>query len=110
MAKPPTLCPSCLRQDGDLHPISSSSDIREVSLTTIQSAAEECTLCFFVQYLLQKDETTPKTGESEYESARVRVEDGGLKFTGQWQGALVMEIYRAGEFALLSSFKLSTLV
>ncbi|KAE9364539.1 HET-domain-containing protein [Stipitochalara longipes BDJ] len=30
---------------------------------------------------------------NEYEDAMVRVEDGGLRFTGQWQGALVVEVY-----------------
>jgi len=38
---------------------------------------------------------------SEYEAAMVRVEDGGLRFTGQWQGALVVEVYDAGKSPLI---------
>jgi hypothetical protein len=37
-------------------------------------------------------------GDELYESAVVRVDEWGLRFTGQWQGALVIEIYKSGEF------------
>lgn len=93
MAK--AVCPICHRSEGDLHPGSGQSESREVSLANIQSAAEKgCSLCSFVKKLLEQDNTTPKKEESEYEDAVVRVEDDGLRFTGQWQGALVIEIYQ----------------
>lgn len=98
------LCPSCRRFEGDLRPGDGKSESREVSLASIQSTAENgCSLCSFVKQLLEQDNTTPKKGSSEYESAMVRVEDHGLRFTGQWQGALVIEVYQPRKSSLLIS-------
>ena len=95
---PKTLCPACLRAEGDLRPGQGRSESREISLVDFQSAAEAgCSLCSFVKNLIE-DETTRAMDRSEYEDAMVRVEDGGLRFTGQWQGALVVEVYDAGEY------------
>jgi hypothetical protein len=99
MAK--NLCPVCLRSEGDLEPRKEKSEPREVSLASIQRAAARCSLCSFVQELLEQDKTTPKKDDSSYESAMVRVEDHGLRFTGQWQGALVVEVYKPRESPLL---------
>jgi hypothetical protein len=101
MAKNLPVCPVCLRSEGDLHPSDGKSESREVSLASIHSAAVDCSLCSFVQKLLEQDETTPKKYDSSYESAMVRVEDDGLRFTGQWQGALVVEIYKPCKSRLL---------
>lgn len=91
-------CPTCHRSGGDLHPRVGKSKSREVSLASIQSAALGCNLCSFVKQLLAQHVMTPKKGDSSYESAKVRVDDDGLKFTGQWQGALVIEIYAPSKF------------
>lgn len=99
MAKVP--CPTCHRSEGNLHPGVGKSESREVSLASIHSAALGCNLCSFVQQLLSQDLTTPTKGDSSYDSAKVRVDDDGLRFTGQWQGALVIEIYAPGKFHLL---------
>ena len=85
---------ACLRSEGDLHPKGGKSESREVSLANFHIAALNCRLCSFVQQL---DVTTPKKDDSSYESAKVRVDDNGLRFTGQWQGALVIEIYPASK-------------
>ena len=97
-------CPTCYRFEGNLHPENGKSESREVSLASIDSAAAaDCSLCFFVKQLLARDKTTPenKKNDSSYESAKVRVDNNGLRFTGQWQGALVAEIYACGKFPLL---------
>ena len=100
MAK--TVCPTCLRSEGDLHPGEGTSETREVSLASIQRTVERgCSLCSFVRQLLEQDETTPRKDGSEYESAMVRVEDDGLRFTGQWQGALVIEVHQPRKSPLL---------
>ena len=91
MAKNP--CPSCHRSEGGLHARGGKSESREVSLASIHSAALSCNLCSFVQQLLARDVTTPKKDDISYESAKVQVDDDGRRFTGQWQGALVIEIY-----------------
>jgi hypothetical protein len=98
------ICPTCYRSEGDLHPGGGKSESREVSLASIDSAAAaDCSLCFFVKELLARDKTTPenKKDDNSYESAKVRVDGNGLRFTGQWQGALVTEIYSPGKSALL---------
>jgi len=90
------ICPTCFRSEGDLHPKGGKRESREVSLTSIDSAAAaDCNLCLFVKQLLARDKTTPenKKDDSSYQSAKVRVDDNSLRFTGQWQGALVIEIY-----------------
>jgi hypothetical protein len=93
------ICQVCLRVEGNLRPGQGKSESREVSLAAIQSAAEDCSLCSFVKGLIE-DGTTREMDRSEYEDAMVRVEDEGLRFTGQWQGALVVEVYEAGESSL----------
>ena len=98
-----TLCPVCLRSAGDFQHGDENSEPREVSLASIQSAAASCSLCRFVQEQLEQDDTTPKKDDSSYEIAKVRVQDDGLRFTGQWQGALVVEIYKPCESPLLVS-------
>jgi hypothetical protein len=99
MAKIP--CPTCHRSEGDLHPRVEKTESREVSLASIHNAALGCNLCSFVQQLLAQDLTTPNKCHSSYDSAKVRVDDDGLRFTGQWQGALVIEIYTPSKFHLL---------
>jgi hypothetical protein len=94
-------CPTCHRSEGDLRPRSGKSESREVSLASIHSAALGCKLCSFVQQLLARDVTTPKKDDGSYSSAKMRVDDDGLRFTGQWQGALVIEIYAPSKFHLL---------
>ena len=93
------LCPVCLRAEGDLSPVQGENESRrEVNLVAIQRAGEGgCNLCSFVKNLIE-DETTRAMDRSEYGDAMVRIEDGGLRFTGQWQGALVVEVYDAGEY------------
>lgn len=98
MAK--NLCSVCLRSSGDFQHGDENSEPREVSLASIQSAAASCSLCGVVQEQLEHDDTTPKKDDSSYESAKVRVQDDGLRFTGQWQGALVVEIYKPCKSAL----------
>jgi hypothetical protein len=94
-------CPICDRSEGDLRPGSGKSESREVSLASIHSAALSCKLCSFVQQVLARDVTTPKKDDGSYGSAKVRVDDDGLRFTGQWQGALVIEVYSPSKFHLL---------
>jgi hypothetical protein len=91
------LCPACLRAKGDLRPDEAISERGEVSLAWIQNAAEDgCKLCYFVKGMIE-DDTTQAMDRNEHEDAMVRVEDGGMRFTGQWQGALVVEVYDAGK-------------
>ncbi len=100
MAKNP--CPTCRRSDGDLRRRREDIESREVSLASIHSTALGCSLCYFVQQLLAQDLTTPKKDDGLYEVAKVRVEEDGLRFTGQWQGALVIELYSPSNFHLLT--------
>ncbi len=91
------VCPACLRAEGDLRPDEAISEKGEASLAIIQNAAEDgCKLCSFVKGMIE-DDTTRAMDRNEYEDAMVRVEDGGMRFTGQWQGALVVEVYDAGK-------------
>jgi hypothetical protein len=80
--------------------ISTEDGSNDVSLSSIRSSALTCDICSFVQKLLDKDEKTPKEGDACYESAKLRVEDRGMKFTGQWHGALVIDML--GKFLHLS--------
>ncbi len=88
------VCPICLRTEEDFQHGDEKSEPREVSLASIQSAAADCSLCCVVQEQLEKDATTPKKDDDSYAIAKVRVQDDGLRFTGQWDGALVVEIYQ----------------
>lgn len=127
-----SLCSTCHRFEGSLNPRpvvynivfypfwllvnyilqlsygNSNSESREVSLASIHSTATSCKVCSFVQESLARDKTTPKKIDSSYGNAKVRVEDDGLpglRFTGQWQGALVVEIYTPGRVYILISEK-----
>ncbi len=97
------LCPVCLRSPGNFQHGDENSDAREVSLASIQSAAASCSLCRVIQEQLELDDTTLREDDGSYESAKVRVQDDGLRFTGQWQGALVVEIYKPCKSPLLVS-------
>jgi hypothetical protein len=99
------VCPVCLRSEGDFQHGDEQSEPREVILASIQSAAADCSLCCFVQEQLEKDATTPKKDDDSYAIAKVRVQDDGLRFTGQWQGALVVEIYQPCKSLLISESK-----
>jgi len=93
-----TICPTCNRSRNDLEQRDETSQSREVSLSHLQDSSTSCRICGFVHSLLEHDLTTPKLDNPAYLTDKVRVENGGLKFTGQWQGALVTEIYKAGNY------------
>lgn len=94
------VCPVCLRAEGDLQPGDGKSESREVSLASVQSAAASgCSICSFVNDLINEDESVRKMDEREYDTTMVRVEDDGLRFTGQWQGALVIEIFKSSRYS-----------
>lgn len=91
------ICITCQRREGDLEPRPGKGESREVSLSSIHASATSCKLCKFVQELLERDATTPKVEDPSYQRAIVRVDEWGLRFTGQWQGALVIEVYKVGQ-------------
>jgi hypothetical protein len=121
-------CPTCHRSDGNVNPSlikynrvfylfwqlltyillllpsglgTRNSKSHEVSLASIHNTAAVCKICSFIQESLACDVTTPNKDDISYESAMVRVDDEGLpglRITGQWQGALVVEIYKPGKF------------
>jgi len=99
-------CSTCRRSSVDLGPGHGLSGTHEVSLSSLHySASSGCSLCAFVRELLAQDVTTPKADDMSYQSVKVRVDEWGLRFTGQWQGALVIEIYRPGRFPTLVCLK-----
>lgn len=95
-------CSSCKTFGGRLETRDEELGSYEVTLATIHKAAliSCCRVCGFVKDVLAKDTTTPKVGEALYRDARVKVNEGGLIFTGQWQGALVTEIYSVSKFEI----------
>jgi hypothetical protein len=94
-----TICSTCQRSGGDLAPEHGVVKTRDVSLSGFHHSAVGCSLCAFVQKLLAEDPTTPLLGDPEYEYSMIRVDEWGLRFTGQWQGALVVELYKPGELS-----------
>lgn len=96
MAMAEEICSTCRRCDGDLEPRSGEGESRDVSLLSIHASASSCKICAFVYTLIRQDTTTPNVDHEFYPSSMVRVDEGGLRFTGQWQGALVIEVYKEG--------------
>ncbi|KAH7418998.1 heterokaryon incompatibility protein-domain-containing protein [Cadophora sp. MPI-SDFR-AT-0126] len=94
-------CSTCHRQNASLEPLAEPNEAREVSLRSLHGSALTCKICAFVQGILSLDPTTPRKIDDLYETSRIKVECGGLRFTGQWQGALVIEVYKAGTHANL---------
>ncbi|KAG4441388.1 hypothetical protein IFR05_003145 [Cadophora sp. M221] len=90
------LCSTCGRHDSSLEPVDNPSESREVCLRSLHASTLTCKICAFVQEVLSLDPTTPNVVDESYDSARIKVDDGGLRFTGQWQGAMVIEVYQAG--------------
>lgn len=95
---PGNICSTCQRFDGDLEQRSGTSKSRDVSLSSLQASASSCKICTFVQTLLAQDITTPNIDNPLYPNSMVRVDENGLRFTGQWQGALVIEVYKTGRY------------
>ena len=98
-------CPTCQRIGGDLEPQQglAGSKTYDVSLSSLHDSASSCTVCAFVQNLLAQDPTTPGLDDSTHMTSMLRVDEWGLRFTGQWQGALVIEVYKPGNYSF--SFK-----
>lgn len=95
-------CSTCHRRNGSPDPLTEPSEVRAVSLRSLDGSALTCEICAFVQEVLSLDPTTPEKTDESYESSTLKVEDGGLRFTGQWQGALVIEIYKNGRHHVLN--------
>jgi hypothetical protein len=57
-------------------------------------SALNCESCGFIAALLDEEGTTPM---DEDQTATIRVDNGGRRFTGQWHGALVTELYEPGK-------------
>ncbi len=92
------ICSTCQRCNGDVEPRFGASRSRDISLASLDASAASCEICGFVHNLLEQDMTTPNIGDSLYQSSMVRVDEDGLRFTGQWQGALVIEVYKTGMY------------
>lgn len=95
-----TVCPTCRKVDGDLEPKQGPANTKthEIDLSSLNSSASICTICAFVQDLIAQDPTTPRTNDPVYNSSTVRVNVWGLRFTGQWQGSLVIEVFEPSVF------------
>lgn len=86
-----TTCPIGHREDGNINSQVRPHEATEVTLNILSAAT--CTICAFAYDVFNRDDATPKSDSSSYHIDKIRVDDTGLIFSGQWQGSLVVELY-----------------